>query len=268
MSIEGSDRTTSDKDGRDPSDLAAQLREAEPGDGYVPLFTERFPGFSLEDARAVAMARDEMRRADGDEQIGYKLGWTSTAMREALGIKRPNWGTLWESQRVGSTMDLSRYRHPKIEPELVYIAGADLQGPVTTVEVRETAAAWAVGLEIVDPRFIDFNFDWLDNTADNSSAAGVAIGPSTTPPETDPAIWTLVFGDGNEERTGRGDVVMGSPLEAVAWLVRSLADIGERLTEGMVVFTGGMAAPFDVTSGHQYRAASPELGAKVTLDAD
>lgn len=263
MSLDGSDAAP-----LDPVKLAAELRAVEPGAGYVPLLTERFPGLTWDDARAVAVARDELRRQDGETQIGYKLGWTSSAMREALGIKRPNWGTLWAGQRLGPSMRLADYRHPKVEPELVYIAGADLVGDVDLQQVQDEAAGWAVGLEIVDPRFVDFGFDWLDNTADNSSAAGIAIGQTVAAPASDPAQWTLSFTDGTEERTGRGEVVMGSPLEAVAWLVRSLAEIGERLAEGMIVFTGGMAAPFDVAGGSQYHAVSPELEAEVTLTAE
>ena len=67
----------------------------------MELFTARYPGLTWHDARAIARRRDEMRRNAGETFIGYKLGWTSAAMREALGIDRPNWGTLWASQFTG-----------------------------------------------------------------------------------------------------------------------------------------------------------------------
>ena len=150
----------------DPSVAARELRDAEPGDGFVPLFIERHPDLTWADARAIARARDELRRADGEAHIGYKLGWTSTAMRDALGIDQPNWGTLWDVHRLDGSLDLRRFRHPKIEPELVYVAGERLDGDATVDQVRATAAGWAVGLEVVDPRFVDFGFAWLDNIRD------------------------------------------------------------------------------------------------------
>jgi 2-oxopent-4-enoate/cis-2-oxohex-4-enoate hydratase len=45
---------------------------------------------------------------------------------------------------------------------------------------------------------------------------------------------------------------MGSPAEAVAWLVRSLYTEGLHLAAGDLVFTGGLAAPFDVESGDHF----------------
>ncbi len=227
----------------DPVALARELRESEHGGDATPLFTGRYPGFDWEDARAIARARDRLRLDDGEELIGYKLGWTSAPMREALGIDRPNWGTLWASQIVDGTLDLSRYRHPKVEPELVYRDGQ-----------------WALGLEIVDPRFPSFDFDWLDNTADNSSCAGVVTGEFVAL-DLDPASMEIEFTDGTEIRQGVGAAAMGTPDEAVFWLQRSLAEEGTTLGDGEIVFTGGLAAPFDIQPGHTYILTSPSLPA-------
>lgn len=250
----------------DPLDAANALRSAEPGKGFVPLFTEVDPCFSWDDARAVARARDDLRRSDGDDHIGYKLGWTSIAMREALGIERPNWGTLWSSQLI-TELQRSSFRHPKIEPELVYVAGRRLDGEVSPEEVCAAAGGWSVGLEVVDPRFVDFGFAWLDNTADNSSAGAIVVGELASSPQIDPVAWELTFTDGSEVRSGRGDAVMGSPASAVAWLVGQLAAEGAALESGMIVFTGGMAAPFDVAVGGRYRAACVDLDREVEIDA-
>lgn len=240
--------------------VALELRTAERNRIGVPLLTERFEGLTAADARAIALAVDALRRADGDELIGYKLGWTSAAMREALGIGMPNWGTLWSSQRLAGHLDLATMIHPKVEPEFVFVAGADIQGPVDAATVIAGCAGWCVGMEIVDPRFPSFRFDWLDNTADNSSAAGTRTGTMFGSTDTDPATFELSFTDGSEERSGRGERALGSPVEAVRWLVERLAGEGERLRAGQIVYTGGVTAPFDLTAGRTYRVASPQLG--------
>ena len=243
-------------------DLARDLERAEALNRPIPLFTERIPRFDAVTARAVARARDGLRVRAGDRRVGWKLGWTSAAMREALGVDRPNWGSLWESQRVEGALDPRLMIHPKVEPELVFRARSDLWGRVEPEEVR---GEWALGLEVVDPRFPDYEFDWLDNTADNSSAAAVVTGPFSEL-AVDPAEVEVVFTDGGSERRGLGAAAMGSPREAVAWLVRSLAGEGEGLMEGEIVYTGGLAAPFDVECGHTYEVRSAELG-RVVLAA-
>lgn len=229
--------------------LAVELRLAETRAEPVELLTARFPKLDFTAARRIARARDELRRVDGDVPVGYKLGWTSEAMRGALGIDQPNWGTLWRSQLRFATIDTSKLIHPKLEPELVARVGANGK-PV----------GWALGLEVVDPRFPSYDLDWLDNTADNSSAAAVVVGEFS--PVTSPAAIEIEFGDETESRRGRGAAAMGDPMTAVDWLIESLASegLGEHLTEGDIVFTGGICAPFDVVAGKTYTATAPELG--------
>ncbi len=43
-------------------------------------------------------------------------------------------------------------------------------------DVIRAAASWSIGIEVVNPRWSSYEFTWLDNTADNSSAAAIAIG--------------------------------------------------------------------------------------------
>lgn len=239
-------------DHRQVDALAAQLWSAEQSGGAVALFSSRFPGFSWSDARALARAVDELRRRAGHRLIGYKLGWTSAVMREALGIDRPNWGTLWDYQVSDGPIDVSQLRHPKVEPELVYRAGRDLSGPgIDSPSVLEAADGWALGHEIVHPRYPSFDFSWLDNTADNSSSQAIVVG-SFHPVDGDPAKIQIEFGNQQETRTGVGSSAMDSPAEAVAWLVHSLHGEGGGLSAGDIVFTGGLAKPFDLSAGDRY----------------
>ncbi len=247
--------------------LASELWAAEQSGRYVELPTERYPGLTWDDARAVAVTVDELRRAAGCVQIGYKLGWTSEVMRRSLGIQQPNWGTLWAHQRIGLSFDIGSLRHPKIEPEIVYRCGRPLSGvDVTADDVLRAADGWALGLEVVHPRFVDFGFLWLDNTADNSSSEAIAFGEFTMLDRRNPADIEIVFSDGGERREGSGSAAMGSPAEAVAWLVAALSSEGQHLEAGQIVFTGGLAAPFDVAAGSRYEVGSTELAA-VAFDA-
>jgi 2-keto-4-pentenoate hydratase len=245
-----------------PSDIRAvalELRDAELAGIVAENPNHRHPTLDWADARAIALERDRLRRDDGDTPIGYKLGWTSAAMREALGIDRPNWGTLWASQRLDGPLDCGRLRHPKVEPEIVYVAGHDLAGAdLDEHDVIEAAAGWALGIEVVHPRYASYRFTWLDNTADNSSAVAIAVGAMASV-DVNPAMVDISFGDGQDQRTGRGDLAMGSPAEAVAWLVRSLAAEDASLRSGEIVFTGGLTSPFDLAVDKTYSVRSASL---------
>ena len=85
-------------------------------------------------------------------------------MRTALGIDRPNWGTLWASQVATSTLDLEDYIHPKVEPELVWRSAADLPDDISAAELKQLGGEWALGIEVVDPRFPSFNFEAVSYT--------------------------------------------------------------------------------------------------------
>ena len=241
--------------------LAADLRRAERSATPVDLLTDRHPNFSWDDARAVARATDRLRVTEGDTMIGYKLGWTSAAMRSALGIDRPNWGTLWDSQIATGELVTNELIHPKAEPELVYRVPAAAGGvvPADPDEVAGWNGEWALGIEVVDPRFADYGFRWLDNTADNSSAARVVIGSFATIDTVEPGTVTVEFSDAHDVRRGVGDNAMGNPYAAIAWLARSLRAEGTGLVAGQVVFTGGLTAPFDVRAGERYTLTSPHL---------
>lgn len=248
-------RSLSDEDCRAVAD---ELRRAERSARPIPLLTDRYAELTWADARAIARARDRLRLADGERLLGYKLGWTSTAMRDALGIERPNWGTLWSSHLVADArIDPTRLIHPKIEPELVFHSSVDLDGAPTIDRIEQSGGLWSLGLEVVDPRFPDYGFRWLDNSADNSSAARVVIGQSTHLDA--PAAEHVAVSDGSETRSGTGANAMGNPLAAVAWLVRSLTDEGEALRAGQVVFTGGLTAPFDLAASLRYELVSDHL---------
>lgn len=68
------------------------------------------------------------------------------------------------------------------------------------------------------------------------------------------------FSNETETSTGLGDQTMGSPWEAIAWLVRSLAEEQLHVKAGEIIFTGGLTAPFDVVSGATYALSSADLG--------
>lgn len=226
--------------------------------GLTP-FSREATGLTEDEAWAVAAEVDRRRVERGRHCTGYKLGWTSAAMRQALGIDTPNFGSLWDDMASVDTLAVASLRHPKAEPEFAFCADQRLSGgEVDAVDVRR-AGRWAVALEVVDPRWESYDFTWLDNTADGSSAAAYCIGPFAAV-DTLPEQLELTMAVDGEQRSGRGSAAMGSPAEAVAWLVRQLAARGAVLEAGMIVLTGGITAPVDLRPGLRVDVSSPQLG--------
>jgi 2-keto-4-pentenoate hydratase len=248
----------------DISTAADRLERARRTSAGLPLFSGDPGGLSAEEAWAIAAEVDRRLMERGRHRTGYKLGWTSAAMREALGIDAPNFGSLWDDMATDATLDLSRLRHPKAEPEFAFLADRALSGShVEAVDVQR-GGRWAVALEVVDPRWESYEFTWLDNTADGSSAAAYAVGEFVAT-EVVPEDLALTMSWGGEQRSGEGKAALGSPAEAVAYLVRELADRGARLEAGMVVLTGGITAPIDLQPGLEIEVSSPQLGSCAVL---
>lgn len=226
----------------------------------IPTLSSRHCGLSETDAWRIAAARDERRLARGEVRVGYKLGWTSAAMREALGIDQPNHGSLFAHMAAAGTLSMAPRIHPKAEPEFAFRALRTLEGPDVTADQVADAGEWAVSLEIVDPRWNSYGFTFADNTADGSSAAAFALGEFHSIDVPAEELHLTMRIDGAEERSATGAAVFGSPAESVAHLVRRLADTGAALEEGFLVLTGGATAPVDLRVGMLLEVESPELG--------
>lgn len=253
------ERTAGDQSGRAWA-AAVELDEAERNRvGLEPLSRRRLE-LTKAGAWDIAAARDRLRAERGEVLTGYKLGWTSDAMRRALGITEPNFGTLWEYMRLDEGyLEVARFIHPKAEPEFAFVADRTLRGADVTVGDVIGAGRWGVALEVVDPRWASYDFDWLDNTADGSSAAAYVVGPLRRTAVRPESLRLSMKAEGIS-REGAGEAAMGSPAEAVGFLVRQLHARGAGLEPGMVVLTGGITAPIDLTVGLTVDVSSPELG--------
>ena len=73
----------------------------------------------------------------GEHLIGAKLGLTSRVKRAALGIDEPVFGRLTSGMLLPAAepIPLEQLIHPRAEPEIAYLIGRDLDGPVTPAGV-------------------------------------------------------------------------------------------------------------------------------------
>ncbi len=199
-------------------------------------------GHGLDAAAAYRVQAAVVAGRHASRRVGWKLGYTSEAMRRQMGIDEPNLGPLHDAMILASgTRLVGGVVQPRVEPELAAVIGTLVRRPS---DVEDGVRSWHAALEIVDSVWTDYRFDWALNTADGSSAAFVVLGPQLDDSATEDlaGVGVRLLADGSPVATGSGADAMGDPRNALRWLVDQLAMRGERLVPGDVVITGGLTA--------------------------
>jgi 2-keto-4-pentenoate hydratase len=230
----------------------------------VVPFTRADPFLSVETAYKAQQLFVEHRLQNGEGLLGVKLGFTSRVKREALGIHEPIYGRLTSGMLhvAGEPLPLQALIRPRAEPEIAFLIGKQLDGPVTAVAVIAATDAVVAAVEIMDSRYRE-RFRLPDSVADNAGAAHVVLGSRPRRPSEleDLALIGCVFRSRGEViGTAAGGAVMGDPAVAVAWLVNSLAARGEHLAAGSVVLSGGLTTSVPLVGGDSLAAEFDGLG--------
>lgn len=205
----------------------------------------------------------EMRLDQGEHIVGVKMGLTSRAKMIQMGVSDMIWGWLTDAMLIedGGTVSFKDFIHPRVEPEVAFLMGASLEGPVSPMQAMAAVEAVAPALEIVDSRYRNFKFTLEDVVADNSSAAGFVVGP-WCPPEFDISNLGMVMEfDGRPAQIGSSAAILGHPARSLAAASRMVAERGHRLEPGMIVLAGGATAADALRPGVSVRNTVEELGA-------
>jgi 2-keto-4-pentenoate hydratase len=243
--------------------LARLLWHAEQRREPIEPLSATFPDLDLWDAYQIQAIGRGLRTADGEELRGWKVGLTSKAMQEMMGVGQPDSGYLLESMVVhsGAQLRAARFLQPRVEPEVAFLLKAPLAGPsVTREEVLDATHAFAPALEIIDSRISDWRIGIVDTVADNASSGMAVIGDWEPAEDIRAEQLCVSLAVGPTLERGRGDAVLGHPAEAVAWLARTLAAQGLRLEPGDIVLPGSVTRAVPVAAGQTACATFDSLG--------
>lgn len=246
-------------------ELARRLAEAEATREPIAPISELRPGLSIDEAYAIQAAGLALRQAAGACVVGHKIGLTSQAMQEAVGVDQPDFGYVLDSglHASGDRVAADRFIAPRAEGEVAFRLGTALSGAgVTAADVLAATEAVAPALEVIDSRVRDWRITIVDTIADNASSGGAVVGAwvALDALEVDLAALELRLDVDGEQVEGRGDAVLGHPAESVAWLARALHAQGDALAAGEVVLSGALARALPVVSGSVARARLGPLG--------
>ena len=206
------------------------------------------------------------RVQDGERVVGRKIGLTSRAVQQQLGVDQPDFGTLLSGMGYadGASIPVGRFLQPRVEAEVAFVIGSDLaEGELDLDQVRAALDYAVAALEICDSRIAGWDITLGDTVADNASAGAYVLGPERrTLEQFEPRAVTMSMNvTGGEGSSGRGEACLGDPLLALRWLARASRDLGEPLKAGEVILSGALGPMRPVTSGDAVTASIAGLGA-------
>lgn len=205
------------------------------------------------------------RVAAGAVVTGRKIGLTSPAVQQWLGVDTPDFGVLLDDMEYAEdeTVPMSRLLQPRAEAEIAFVLSADLtEGPFTAASVRGAVDHARAAIEIVDSRVTDWDIQLGDTVADNASSGLYVLGAERrTLDEVEPVDVEMVMTcDGEQVSSGTGAACLGDPLNALAWLATAALEYGEPLRAGQVILSGALGPVHPVPHGAEVRAEITGLG--------
>ena len=218
----------------------------------------------LDDAYRIQLALVARRCTGGVRQIGWKVGLTARAIQEQFDVHEPVFGCLLSEGRIesGNVFRHSEVITPGFENEVCVVLARPLEGPRPSIaDVAHAVAHCHPALEIVEKRG-DLTGQLALALADNAEQKAFVIGaPVQLTSDLDlSAIGVRVTVNGAEVATGRGDAVLGHPLNSIAWLAAKLTAYGRRLEAGDHIMTGSFTRQFLIAPGDRIRAEFDRLG--------
>lgn len=224
----------------------------------IPPLVSHDPSLTIDDAYRISLGILERRLSDGEKVVGKKIGVTSKAVQDMLGVHQPDFGFLTDRMWVGEEIGIAAHGliQPRAEAEIAFILSADLAGPgVTADDVLAATESIAPCFEIVDSRIEDWKIGIVDTVADNASCGVFVLGEARVDPRglDLPGLRCTVTKNGEPLSEGYGSAVQGSPLQAVAWLANTLGAYGVTLGAGDVILSGSLVPLEPAKRGDVFR---------------
>ena len=231
----------------------------------VEPLTNRFPDITIEDAYLIQQEFISHRLNSGEKVVGKKIGVTSKAVMNTLGVGQPDFGYMLDGMayQEGQEIDIGSLIQPKAEGEIAFVLKKDLMGPgVNAADVLAATEGVMVCFEIVDSRIRDWKIKIQDTVADNASCGGFVLGSKLVDVQDVDLIHCGMVLEKNGEVviTGAGAATMNSPVNAIVWLANTLGRLGIPLKAGEIVLSGALGAMVPVQAGDQLRVTIGGIG--------
>ena len=230
----------------------------------MPPISTTYPGATVDDAYEISKLFLSHRLAAGETVVGKKIGVTSAAVQEMLGVYQPDFGFLTDAMLVrDGKVDTSLLIAPRIEAEIAFRLKDGLQGPgVTPADVLAATETVISCFEIVDSRIDDWQIKITDTVADNASCGVFVMSDQEVPPGNLDLgkLKVVVKKNGEFLSEGVGSAVQGAPENAVAWLANTLGEYGILFSAGDIVLSGSLVPLAPASAGDHFSMSIEGLG--------
>ena len=240
-------------------DIARQLDEAAQHAVSVPQVAAS-QNINLEEAYKIQRLSMDRRYQRGEQSIGVKLGFTSRAKMEQMGVSDMIWGWLTDSMlyQDTDTISIHKFIHPRAEPEVCFIVSKEINKALSLDEAKDHIGSLAVAIEIIDSRFQNFKFSLEDVVADNCSSTALVIGEKLPINTNLSNVSMQLVINGEVRQYGNTDAILGNPWESVVAASRLVAKSGLTLPKGSLIMAGAATAAEYLKSGDHVEAVLGE----------
>lgn len=244
---------------------AARLTEAAASGVPCAPVRDLIGAEDLAAAYAVQERLTASRLAAGARVVGRKIGLTSAAVQQQLGVDSPDFGVLFADMAFesGDTIPAGAVLQPRAEAEIALVLAGDLDdGDLTYHQVRAAIAYAVAAIEVCGSRVAGWDVRFADTVADNASSGVYVLGTQRrTLEDFEPKDVTMSMSiDGTEVSTGTGDACLGDPVNAVVWLARKAREFGEPLRAGQVILSGALGPMRPIVPGNTVSSSVSGLG--------
>lgn len=217
---------------------------------------------TIEDAYAIQATSIAQRYKRGEKLVGLKLGFTSKAKMEQMGVHDMIWGRLTDDMQYQNGDDLpkSKFIHPRAEPEIAFLIKEDITEELTLETAPNFIEGIAGAIEIIDSRYENFKFSLEDVVADNCSSTGFVIGDWLSPNTNLSDLKIELKVNGETVQEGSSNAILGNPWESVIAAARLSLQYNEPLKKGMILLAGAATSAVFVQVGQTVEAKIEGLG--------
>ncbi len=245
--------------------IAKELRQIYQSRRYCAPIRTRLPENDLAAAYAIQDINTDHWLRAGRRLVGRKIGLTSKAVQEQLGVSQPDYGMLFADMCYadGETIPCEKLQQPKIEGEVALVLGSALDGDsLTLTDVMQSVDYALPAFEVVGSRIKDWKIGIVDTIADNASSGVFVLGTEARKlNEFDLRLCgAVVEHRGEPVSTGAGAACLGNPLIAALWLARKMVEVGRPLRSGDIVLSGALGPMVGVQPGDAFTLRISGLG--------
>jgi len=218
--------------------------------------------FDVDTAYAIQFASMRRRFERGQRMIGLKMGFTSKAKMEQMGVHDMIWGILTDDMLIDNkgTTPFKKYIHPRAEPELCFKVKKTIDKQLSQSDFAEYISGVAPAIEIIDSRYENFKFSLEDVIADNCSSTGLILGDFHPIDKSIADLKIDLLINNEVKQTGSTKAILGDPWESLIAATRLAAQYKWTIPAGSYIMAGAATSAEFIHPGQKISIKVEELG--------